>query len=111
MRLFTPLSCDLEPDITKPTSRKIVVSSDLDSDMSAGLGSGEVINQGFCGPFLINSSCHDFEKVDKNVTRFFTPFSCDIEPDITKPAARNIFVLYELDPDPSAGIGSGGVIS
>ena len=25
-RFFTPLSCDLEPDITKPTSRKIVVS-------------------------------------------------------------------------------------
>ena len=32
MRFFTPLSCDLETEITKPTSRKIVVSSDLGPD-------------------------------------------------------------------------------
>ena len=57
-----PLSFDLEPNITKPTSRKIVVSSDLGPDPSAGLDSGGVIAQGFRGPFLLNSSCHDFEK-------------------------------------------------
>ena len=60
-RFFTPLSFDLEPNINKPTSRKIFVSSDLGPDPSAGLNSGGVIDQGFCGPFLLNSSCHDFE--------------------------------------------------
>ena len=62
-RFFTPLSCDLEPEITKPTSRNIVVSSDLAPDMSAGLGSGGVIAQGFRGQFLINISCHDLKKL------------------------------------------------
>ena len=65
MRFFTPLSCDLEPQKTNPTARKIVVSSDLDPDPSAGLGSGGVITQGFRGPFLLNSSCHDFEKFNE----------------------------------------------
>ena len=32
-RFLTSLSCDIEPDITKPTSRKIVVSSDLAPDL------------------------------------------------------------------------------
>ena len=65
MRFFTPLSCDLEPDITKPNPRKIVVSSDLDLDTSTSFGSGGVTYQGFRGPFILNSSCHDFEKVEK----------------------------------------------
>ena len=64
-RLFTPLSYDIEPDINKPTSRNIVVSSDLGPDPSAGLDSGGVIAQGFRGPFILKSSCHDFEKVDE----------------------------------------------
>ena len=51
--------------LTKPISRKIVVSSDLAPDLSAGLDSDGVIAQGFRGPFLLNSSFHDFEKVDK----------------------------------------------
>ena len=62
-RLFTPLICDLEPDITKPTSRKIFVSYDLSPDTSSGLDSEGVIDQGFRGPFIINSSCHDFDKL------------------------------------------------
>ena len=37
-RFFTPLICDAEPDITKPTPRKIFVSSDLAPDRSASLG-------------------------------------------------------------------------
>ena len=37
-RFFTHLSCDLETDITKPTPRKIVVSSDLAPDPPASLG-------------------------------------------------------------------------
>ena len=65
MQFVTPLSCDIEPDITNPTSRKIVVSSDLDPDPSATLGSLGVIAQGFIGPFLLNSSCHDFERIDE----------------------------------------------
>ena len=41
------------------------VSSDMDPDLKAGLDSKGVIAQGFRGPFLLNSSCHDFEKVDE----------------------------------------------
>ena len=51
--------------LTKPTYRKTVASYDLAPNLSAGLDSGGVIAQGFCGPFLLKSSCHDFEKVDK----------------------------------------------
>ena len=38
------LSCDLEPDIINSTSSKIVISSDLDPDLSAGLDSGRSIS-------------------------------------------------------------------
>ena len=67
-KFFIPLQCDLEPEINKPPSRKIVVSSnsspdpsaDLASrnivvsfgmapDPSAGLDFKGVIAQGFCG--------------------------------------------------------------
>ena len=51
--------------LTKPKSRKTIASSDMAPDPSAGLNYGGVITQGFLGPFLLNSSCHDFEKVDK----------------------------------------------
>ena len=44
MRFITTLSCDLEPNINKPTSRKIVVSADLYPDLSPGLNSGWVIS-------------------------------------------------------------------
>ena len=64
-RFFTPLCCDIETEITNPTSRKIVVSSDLDPDPSSGLDSKGVIDQGFRGPFLPNISCHDFENFDE----------------------------------------------
>ena len=65
-RFFTPLSFDLEPGITTPTSKKIVVSSDLGSDPSASFDSGGVIAQGFRGSFLLNSFCHGFEKLTKD---------------------------------------------
>ena len=64
-RFFTSLSCDLQPDITTLTSSKTVVSSYPGPDPSAGFNYGGVIHQGFRGPFLLNSSCHDFEKVDE----------------------------------------------
>ena len=37
MHFVTPPSCDLKPDTTKPTYRKIVVSANLDSSLSACL--------------------------------------------------------------------------
>ena len=89
-KFFTPLQCDpepeidIEPEINKPTSskivlsynlapglpadiasRKIVVLSDLAPDPSAGLNFKGVITQGFRGPFLLNISWRDFEKVDE----------------------------------------------
>ena len=83
-KFFTPLQCDLEPEINKPTSkkidvssnlspdpssdlasRKIVISSDLDPDPSAGLDFTGVIAQGFSEPFLLNSSCCYFETIDE----------------------------------------------
>ena len=65
MRFFIPLGFDLEPEITTPTSRNIVVSSDMGPDPLAVFDSGGVIAQGLHGPFLLNSSRHDFVKVDK----------------------------------------------
>ena len=50
-QFVTPLSCDLEPDITKPTSRNIFVSADLGTDLLASLNSGGVIARVFRGPF------------------------------------------------------------
>ena len=64
-RFFTPLSCDLEPIITMPNPKKIVVSTDLAPDMPADLNSGRVIARVFHETFLLNISCHDFEKVDE----------------------------------------------
>ena len=83
-RFFTPLQCDLEPEINKSTSRnidvssnlspgpsydlasrKIVVLSDLDPDLSAGLDFTRVIAQGFNEPFLFNGSWRDFETIDE----------------------------------------------
>ena len=43
----------------------IVILADLGPDPSAGLDSGGLITKGFCGPFHLNSSCYDFEKVDE----------------------------------------------
>ena len=103
MRLVTPLSCDLKPDITKPTSRKIVVSADMDPDIDPV----ESISQFFSKP-----SNHDPHTSRlQTQTRFITPLICDIEPDITKPTSRKIVVSDDLGPDLSAGLDSGGVIA
>ena len=83
-KFLTPLQCDIEPEINNPTSRKIVVSYNMAPDPSANLASRKivvssdlapypsdgldfkgVIAQGFRGPFLLNSSWRDFEKVDE----------------------------------------------
>ena len=64
-RIFTPISCDLEPEITERTSRKIIVSYDLAPDPSACINSKGLIAQGFRGTFLLNFLCNNFEKVDE----------------------------------------------
>ena len=53
--------------LTKPKYKKTVASSDLAPDPSSGLDSGELIAQGFLEQLLLNSSCHDFEKVEKGL--------------------------------------------
>ena len=84
-KFFTTLQCDLEPEINKPTSWKIVVSSNLSSDPSADLASRMivvlsdlapdpsagidfkgVIAKGFRGKFLLNSSWRDLNKLTKD---------------------------------------------
>ena len=55
-QLVTPLSCDLETDITKPNSKKIFLSDFMAPDLLAGLDSGQVIVQVFHEPFLLISS-------------------------------------------------------
>ena len=52
--------------LTKPIYSKTVASSDMAPDPSSGLDSGGVVAQGFIGPFLLNSSFHDFEKLTKD---------------------------------------------
>ena len=66
MLFVTPLSWDLEPDITKPNPWNISVSSDLAPDMSDHIDSGQVIARVFCEPFLLNSSWHDLKKLMKD---------------------------------------------
>ena len=74
--------------LNKPTSRKIFESSDLATDPSARLDSGGAITQGFCGP-----SNHDphIPRLQTQ-TRLFTPISCDLEPDITKPTPNEAYI-------------------
>ena len=98
-RFVTPLSCDIGPDITNTTSRKMVVSADLDPVYG--------IAQVFRKP-----SNHDPHKSRLlTQTRFVTPLSYELEPDITKPTSRNIVFSDDLYPDMSAGLDSGGVIA
>ena len=65
----------------------IFASSDLYTDLSSGLDYGVEIAPGFRG-----TSNHDphISRL-RTQTRFFTPLSCDLEPDITKPTPRKIF--------------------
>ena len=59
---------ELHLGLNKPTSKNTVASSDMAPDPSSGLDSVGVIAQGFCGPFLLNISWRDFEKVDEGRT-------------------------------------------
>ena len=100
MRFVTSLSCYIEPDITKPTSRKIFVSAYLDPDLDPD----QTITRVFSKP-----SNHDPHT--SRLQTFVTPLSCDLEPDITKPTSRKIVVSSDLGPDMSAGLDSIGVIA
>ena len=63
--VVTIKTADLNPNVDTVFS-KIVASYDLATDLSAVLDSGGAITQGFCGPFILNSSYHDFEKLTKD---------------------------------------------
>ena len=82
----------------------MILQSDMAPYTSAGLDFDMVIAQGFSG-----TSNHDphISRL-RTQTRFFINLSYDLEPDITKPKSRNIFVSSDLAPDPSAGLDSGG---
>ena len=109
MRFFTPLSCDIETERTKPTSRKIVVSSDLGPDPSAGFDSKGLIARGNLGP-----SKH---QRDQTMLR---NYKLQIQPQavpvshfsiLNKPTSRKTVASSDMDPDPSSGLDSGGVIN
>ena len=83
-RFVTPLSCDIEPDINKPTSKNIFVSADLDTDLDPV----QAITQVFSKP-----SNHDPQTPHlRNQTQLVIPLSWDLEPDITNPDFSNIVV-------------------
>ena len=62
MLFVIPPSFDLEPDFAMPTQ---MISADLAPDLSAGRDPGQGIDRVFRKPFLLDSFCHDFEKVDE----------------------------------------------
>ena len=64
MRFVTPFSCDLEPEIKNPTSRKIVFYADLGPDLRAGLYYG--------GEFLESSVDHFFSTVLARILKILT---------------------------------------
>ena len=61
----TSLSYDFEPEITMHTSKKIIILNNIDHDLSAGLNTDQENSQVSRKKFIINSSCHDSEKVDE----------------------------------------------
>ena len=70
--------------------------------LSYRLDYGGVITQGFRGPFLLNSSCHEFEKSDKGrkmIIQLWLHMEVYLEPDTTQPTSRKIVVSYDMGPD------------
>ena len=64
IQFVTSLSCELEPNITNPTSRRIFSSADLAPDLSFSLDYLQVRSRVFPETFILNSSCHYFENFD-----------------------------------------------
>ena len=68
----------------KVTSQNIFVSYDLAPDLDIF----QEINKLFSEPYNIYTQTPHLQ----TQTRFVTPLSCDLKPDITKPTSRKIFV-------------------
>ena len=105
----TPLSCDLEPDITKPTPRNIFASSEMAPDPSSGLDSGLVINQGFCGPSNHQRDQTTIQNSKLQMQPQAVPVS--VFSILTNPTSRKTVASSDLAPDPPYNLDSGGVIA
>ena len=108
-KIVDDLRDHLRLGLNKPTSRKTVASSDLAPDTSAGLDSGGLITQGFRGP-----SNHERDQT------MLRNFKLQMQPQavpvsdfyiLTKPTSIKTVASSDMDPDISAGVYSGGVIS
>ena len=93
--------------LSKVTSRKIFVPSDLAPDISDGLDPVQGIAQVFSEPS--NIDLHTSLLITQ--MKFVTPLSCDLKTGIIKPTSRNIFVSADMAPDLLFGIYSGRVIT
>ena len=84
-KFFTPLQFDLEPEINKPTSKKIVVYSNLSPDPSSDLAYREIVVLSDLAPDL--DPVQAIDPVFSEMSEFFTPLQCDLEPEINKPTS------------------------
>ena len=95
--------------LNKPTSKKTVVSSDMAPDPSSGLDYGGVIAQGFYGP-----SKHQRDQTMLKICKLqIQPQAVPVSDFsiLTKPEYRKTVASFDLDPDTSSGLNSGGLIS
>ena len=91
--------------LTKPTSRKTVVSSDLAPHPLSGLDSGGVIAQGFRGP----SNHQQDQTILRNFKLQMQPQAVPVSDFsiLTKPTSRKTVASSDLATDLSAGLNSG----
>ena len=83
--------------LSKVNSQKIFVSADIDPDLYPFQGTTRFLSK------LSNLDPQTSRL--QTQTRFFTPLSCVLEPDITKPTSRKIVVSAKTKPsksDPSS---------
>ena len=107
-KFFTPIQCDIEPKINKPTSKKIVISSNLPPGPSANIASREIVVSSDLDPDL--DPVQAIAPVFSETSKFFTPIQCDLEPEINKPNSRKIDVSSNLSPDPSSDLASRKIV-
>ena len=75
--------------LAKVNTENIFVSTDLDPDLDPVQAIARVFSE---------TSNHDPHTSHlRTQTQFFTPLSCDLETEITKPTSRNIFVSADLE--------------
>ena len=70
--------------ISKVNSQEIIVSNDMDTNIDPVHGIAQVFSE----PSNLDAQILRLQ----TQTRFVTPLSCDLEPDITKPTSRKIVV-------------------